>query len=109
MKKVLCSWESPLANCLAGAPGGDYLSRAIVDCSGAPDTDTAFMGLTSRRRVTVTGTIARRRRPGRARGELTNGFRKGDFVVELDELDHVAAHAAAESAPGRLPANVGEK
>ena len=36
--------ESPFASCLAGAPGGDYLSRAIVDCSGAHTADTAFMG-----------------------------------------------------------------
>ena len=34
-------------NCLSGAPGDDYLSRAIVDCRGAPTMDTAFMGLTS--------------------------------------------------------------
>jgi hypothetical protein len=30
-----------------GAPGGDYFSRVIVGCRGAPITDTAFMGLTS--------------------------------------------------------------
>jgi hypothetical protein len=30
-----------------GAPGDDYLSRAIVDCGGAPTVDTADMGLTS--------------------------------------------------------------
>ena len=62
MKKVLCSWESPLANGLAGAPGGDYLSRAIVDCSGAPTTDTAFMGLTSCRWITIAKMLAHRRR-----------------------------------------------
>ena len=62
MKKVLCSWESPFANCLAGAPGGDYLSRAIVTCSGAPTADTAFMGLTSCRWITIARTLARRRR-----------------------------------------------
>ena len=27
-----------------GRSGGDYLSRAIVDCRGAPTVDTAFMG-----------------------------------------------------------------
>jgi hypothetical protein len=59
---VLCSWESPFANCLAGAPGGDYLSRAIVDRGGAPTADTAFMGLTSCRRVTIAGTLTHRRR-----------------------------------------------
>jgi hypothetical protein len=32
---VSCSWESPFANCLAGAPGSDYLSRAIVNCRGS--------------------------------------------------------------------------
>jgi hypothetical protein len=58
---VLCSWESPFGNCLSGAPGGDYLSRGIVDCRGAP-TDTAFMGLTSCRRITIANTLARRRR-----------------------------------------------
>jgi hypothetical protein len=58
---VLCSWESPFGNCLSGAPGGDYLSRGIVDCRGAP-TDTAFMGLTSCRRITIAKTLARRRR-----------------------------------------------
>src|SRR5215218_7397465 len=43
-------------------PGRDYLSRAIVNCGGAPTADTAFMGLTSCRWITVAGTIARRRR-----------------------------------------------
>ena len=62
LKKVLCSWESPFANCLSGAPGGDYLSRAILDCRGAPTADTAFMGLTSCRWITIAGTLARRRR-----------------------------------------------
>jgi hypothetical protein len=62
VEKVLCSWESPFASCLAGAPGGDYLSRAIVDCSGAPTADTAFMGLTSCRWITIAKTLARRRR-----------------------------------------------
>ena len=38
------SKDVAFASCLAGAPGGDYLSRAIVDCSGAPTADTAFMG-----------------------------------------------------------------
>jgi hypothetical protein len=61
VKTVLCSWESPFAGCLAGAPGGDYLSRAIVDCRGAPSADIAFMGLTSCRRVTIAKTLARRR------------------------------------------------
>ena len=28
---------------MAGAPGGDYLSRAIVHCGGAPTADTADM------------------------------------------------------------------
>jgi len=58
LKKVLCSWESPFASCLSGAPGGDYLSRVIVHCRGAPITDTAFMGLTSCRWITITGMIA---------------------------------------------------
>ena len=35
------------ASCLSGAPSCDYLSRAIVDCRGAPTADTAYMGLTS--------------------------------------------------------------
>jgi len=52
---VLCSQGSPFANCLAGAPGGDYLSRAIVDCSGAPTANTALMGLTSCRWITIGG------------------------------------------------------
>jgi hypothetical protein len=43
-----------------GAPGGDYLSRAIVDCRGAP-TDIAFTGLTSCRWITIAGTLAHRR------------------------------------------------
>jgi hypothetical protein len=34
-------------DCVDGAPGGDYLSRAIVDGEGAPTADTAYMGLTS--------------------------------------------------------------
>lgn len=58
---MLCSWESPFANGLSGAPIGDYLSRAIVR-SRAPIADTAFMGLTSCRWITIAGTIARRRR-----------------------------------------------
>jgi hypothetical protein len=49
----------PFAMCLAGAPGGDYLSRAIVKCSGAPTVDTAFMGLTSCGRITIAKTLAR--------------------------------------------------
>jgi len=40
------------------SPGGDYLSRAIVDCGGAPTPDTAFMGLTSCRRVTIAAKLA---------------------------------------------------
>jgi hypothetical protein len=44
---VLCSRESPFADCLPGAPSCDYLSRAILPCRGAPITDTAYMGLTS--------------------------------------------------------------
>ena len=45
--KVLCSWELPFAGCPSSTPSGDYLSRAIVDCGGAPIADTAYMGLTS--------------------------------------------------------------
>ena len=44
---MLCSWESPFADCLSGAPNCDYLSRAILPGRGAPITDTAYMGLTS--------------------------------------------------------------
>jgi hypothetical protein len=67
---VLCSWESPFADCLSGAPGGDYLSRAIVDCRGAPTADTAFMGLTSCRWITIAGTLARRRRGAQPAGRM---------------------------------------
>ena len=38
-----------------GAPNCDYLSRAILPCRGAPITDTAYMGLTSCRWITITG------------------------------------------------------
>jgi len=31
----------------SGAPSGDYLSRAVVVCGGAPTADPACMGLTS--------------------------------------------------------------
>ena len=31
MKEAWCSWESPFANRVSSAPGGDYLSREIVD------------------------------------------------------------------------------
>src|SRR5271157_5260032 len=48
--------------CLSGAPSCDYLSRAIMPCGGAPITDTAFMGLTSSRWITIASTLARRRR-----------------------------------------------
>jgi hypothetical protein len=61
---VLCSWESPFADCLSGAPNCDYLSRAILPCRGAPITDTAYMGLTSCRWITITGMIAHPRREG---------------------------------------------
>jgi transposase InsO family protein len=44
-----------------GAPSGDYLGRAIVDCRGAPTADTARMGLTSCRWITIAGTLAGRR------------------------------------------------
>ena len=46
--------------CLSGAPSCDYLSRAIMPCGGAPITDTAFMGLTSCRWITIASTLARR-------------------------------------------------
>ena len=59
---MLCSWESPFAGGLPGAPNCDYLSRAILPCGGAPITDTAYMGLTSCRRITITGMIAHPRR-----------------------------------------------
>jgi hypothetical protein len=62
---VLCPWESPFAGCLSGAPTGDYLSRAIVDGGGAPITDTAFMGLTSCRQITINGDVST---PGDAAG-----------------------------------------
>ena len=62
-----------------GAPGVDYLSRAIVDCRGAPTADTAFMGLTSCRWITIAGTIARRRRGGKAGGEQFGRGRAGDL------------------------------
>ena len=42
-----------------GAPGCDYLGRGIVDCGGAPVSDTAFMGLTSGWSVTIARTLAR--------------------------------------------------
>ena len=45
-----------------GAPVGDYLSRAIVGGRGAPAVDTAFIGLTSCRWITIAKTLARRRR-----------------------------------------------
>jgi hypothetical protein len=53
---VLCARESPFANCVSGAPRGDYVSRTTLDCGGAPTVDTAFMGLTSCRWI---GTQAR--------------------------------------------------
>jgi hypothetical protein len=56
---MMCSWESPFANCLYGAPGSDYLCRGIVDSGGAPIADTAFMGLTSCRLITITGKLPR--------------------------------------------------
>jgi len=45
-------WSQP------GTPGDDYLSRAIVGCRGGPSVDTAFMGLTSSRRITIGRTLA---------------------------------------------------
>src|SRR3954470_17397021 len=54
----LCSWETPFANCLKGAPGSDYAGRTTAGCWGAPTSDAAFMGLTSCRWIKVTGMIA---------------------------------------------------
>ena len=71
-KKVLCSRESPFASCVWGAPSRDYLSRAIVDCGGAPNADTAFMGLTSCSSVTIIKTLAR---PASRWALLIKGFR----------------------------------
>lgn len=42
-----------------GAPGRDYAGRGIARCEGAPDADTAYMGLTSSCRNTITGTLPR--------------------------------------------------
>jgi hypothetical protein len=61
VEEGVCSWESPFADCLSGAPNCDYLSRAIVRCRVAPITD-AYMGLTSYRWITSTGMIAHPRR-----------------------------------------------
>jgi hypothetical protein len=54
VKKVLCSKELPFAECVSGAPSGDYLSRAILNSRGehplsdtADTADAADMGLTS--------------------------------------------------------------
>lgn len=33
---MLCSWESPFADCLSGAPNCDYLSRAICPAGEHP-------------------------------------------------------------------------
>ena len=54
--------ESPFTNGVLGAPDGDYLSRAILDCTEAPIVDTAFMGLTSGRWIADVNTLARQRR-----------------------------------------------
>src|SRR3954453_20804706 len=58
-----------------GAPDCDYLSRAIVHCREAPITDAAFMGLTSRRRITIGGTIAHRRCGAQPNGTPRPGVR----------------------------------
>ena len=58
---MLCSWELPFAGCLSGPPSGDYLSRPIVDCGGAPIADTADMGLTSCVEIAIAETLAGRR------------------------------------------------
>jgi hypothetical protein len=42
-----------------GRSGGDYLSRAIVDCKGAPMRILRSLGLTSCRWITIAGTLAR--------------------------------------------------
>ena len=47
---------------MAGAPRGDYLSRAIVVCRGALTVDVAFMSHTSYHRVTIARMLAHRRR-----------------------------------------------
>jgi hypothetical protein len=59
---VLCARESPFANCVSGAPGGDYRSRAVLSCTGAPIAVTAFMGLTSCRWNGITEKVTRPRR-----------------------------------------------
>jgi len=58
MKKVLCSWESPFADCLSGAPGGDYLSRAIVPCREHPLRILRTWVSPPCRWITITGMIA---------------------------------------------------
>jgi hypothetical protein len=58
VKTALYSWESPFANCLSGAPWWRLPQSRDRALQGAPTADTAYMGLTSRRWITITGTIA---------------------------------------------------
>jgi hypothetical protein len=52
------SRESPFANSVSSAPGGGYLSSTIL-IWGAPAVETALMGLTSYRRITIAENLAR--------------------------------------------------
>jgi hypothetical protein len=81
-----------------GAPGGDYFSRAIVDCQGAPIVDTAFMGLTSWRLITMVSTVTRGRRGAQSTSSSVMGtnlnlavaFRK---MLELPDFRNLVALA----------------
>ena len=44
---MLCSWESPFANCLAGAPDGDYLVAQSCELQGGARCRRPVHGLTS--------------------------------------------------------------
>jgi len=70
---------SPFTNCVSSAPGGDYLSRATLDCTGAPTVAAALMGLTSGRWIAVVWTLARNQR---ARGSAVATFRGKSRAAE---------------------------
>jgi hypothetical protein len=59
---MFCSWESPLANCLAGRSRWRLPQPRDRELQGSTHCGYAFMGLTSCRWITIAGTIAHRRR-----------------------------------------------
>jgi hypothetical protein len=94
---VSCSWESPFAECLPGAPNRDYLKSRDRACRGAPITDTAYMGLTSCRWITITGMIAHPRRGAQSGIKpVSLGSGHADQAISVDRSTRTRHQSPAE-------------